>query len=222
MLCVPSRSSVILFHRAVRLFFSCHCRNSFFYLVLCMGGLAKVKNFYSLHTRYFIRLPPIFSIDTINGRRTALLAFRCSGRNTKLFFRSFFCVVYLLYRLLLQTQNQSTFGSIVIYFSFIPNATFLLVWVSLFQVFSHPTFKFIFLCRTHLNAKLKKKKIKRVTRNSGNYLFATVSLASTRYNICQCSGVVISQLGFAIQIMHQVACTTYLSVCGWVCTTSFA
>lgn len=47
MLCVPSRSSVILFHRAVRL---CHCRNSFFYLVLCMGGLAKVKNFYSLHT----------------------------------------------------------------------------------------------------------------------------------------------------------------------------
>lgn len=57
MLCVPSRSSVILFHRAVRL---CHCRNSFFYLVLCMGGLAKVKNFYSLHTRYFIRLPPSF------------------------------------------------------------------------------------------------------------------------------------------------------------------
>lgn len=213
MLCVPSRSSVILFHRAVRLFFSCHCRNSFFYLVLCMGGLAKVKNFYSLHTRYFIRLPPIFSIDTINGRRTALLAFRCSGRNTKLFFRSFFCVVYLLYRLLLQTQNQSTFGSIVIYFSFIPNATFLLVWVSLFQVFSHPTFKFIFLCRTHLNAKLKKK-IKRVTRNSGNYLFATVSLASTRYYLSmQRRGYFPAWLR---HIDYASSCMYYVPLCVWL------
>lgn len=151
MLCVPSRCSVILFHRAVVFFFSCH----FFPL----GGLAKVKKLLLTIHPVLYSSSPIFSIDTINGR-TALLAFRCSGRNTKLFFAP--SSVLSVCCIDCYCRHKTSRHSVLLLSIFLLSPALLscLFGVSLFLVlfFPHPTFKFIFLCRTHLNAKLKKKK----------------------------------------------------------------
>jgi hypothetical protein len=126
--------------------------------------LEKVKNFYLLHAVLYSCSPSFQSTQSTSfpSVRTKHLTF---------FSLLFPCVVCLLYRLLLQTQTSPTFGSIVIYFSFISHRYFScclcggLSGVSLF--FPHHTFQIHFSLPHHLNAKLR---IKRLKRNSGNYV----------------------------------------------------
>jgi hypothetical protein len=83
--CCVSQVVPSLFY-SIRLFvfFSCHCRNSFLFFSI-YGRAGKGEKLLLATHPVLYSSSPIFSIDTINGR-TALLAFRCSGRNTKLFF----------------------------------------------------------------------------------------------------------------------------------------
>lgn len=220
MLCVPSRSSVILFHRAVRLFFSCHCRNSFFLFSFMYGRAGKGEKLlltthpvlYSssphLFNRHNQRPPHCFAgfslLWTKHQTFFSLLLLCCLfvvqivTADTKLVDIRFYCYLFFFYP---QRYFPSCLG-----------LSFSGFFSSHFQI--HFSLPHPFECQT--------KKNQTGDTKLWELLFATVSLASTRYTICQCSGVVISQLGFAIQIMHQVACTTYLCVCGWVCATSFA